>query len=305
MKKHVTNSLLILALVSSVGCGKKLVGDSDGGVLASATPEEASAEAAVQAIESIADEQDGASYAVRSEHMNKYERIASLFFPTAKAGADCRRAVTASCMSGVKSMQYSTCDLPFTSYTLDGDVALNYSTSTCSMAVAGESVSASRDVTFTGPRGALLRNFSSHRSSAVDGSVIGGGSRLARTSTGWEVEVPGKHVVAQLPSGRTLFDVSVRTTAPIVITGTLSRANRLVNGGSVEVHHNIAGIKATYTPINVQYVNTCCHPVSGSWAVAYSGKKTGSATLTFNGCGDATLTDGAGAETPVQLSYCQ
>jgi len=77
-----------------------------------------------------------------------------------------------------------------------------------------------------------------------------------------------------------------------------------MNGGSLEVNHNLAGFTAIFTPSNLQWSAGCCHPVAGSLAVTYSGSKTGTATVSFNGCGSATVNQD-GQSQAVEFSYCE
>jgi hypothetical protein len=53
MNSQVSKALLVLSLVSMLGCGKKLQNGNDDGAFAATSPEEAAAEAAIQAVSSI------------------------------------------------------------------------------------------------------------------------------------------------------------------------------------------------------------------------------------------------------------
>ena len=135
------------------------------------------------------------------------------------------------------------------------------------------------------------------------GNTFGGGGRLTKTAGGWTVEVLGKNKRFSR-GGRELFNISTRTLTPISVTGSLSRASRVVNGGSFEVIHNKAQFVATYVPSNLTWSSACCHPVSGSLAVTYAGSVTGSSSVTFNGCGTATMVKD-GLSSQITLNYCE
>jgi hypothetical protein len=93
------------------------------------------------------------------------------------------------------------------------------------------------------------------------------------------------------PSGRTLFDVSTRTTAPIVVTGS-SRADLVIASGTLEVSHNVAGYKVSLTADNLAWSPTCNCAVSGRLTGNVAGGKLSgkSATVTLKGCGQADVT---------------
>ena len=294
---------LCLALILGSGCAKKeqISGDSE------IDSQEAAAESAIVAIGGAADDQEGSSFAAyRTEKADKWNAIAVLLAPSAQAaGGVCRRAIFEGCSNGVKSIEYDSCSVGFSGYTITGNVTLTFSNSTCSLSAAGDSVLRTNRATITGPRGASIQNSSADRVSGVDGSSIGGGTRLSRTASGWTIDVLGQHKIATGRAGRQLFDVSVKTVAPLQITGSLARSNRLVSSGQVDVHHNLAKFKASFVPTNLQYSNSCCHPVSGTLGVTYSGSINGSGTVTFNGCGSATLARANGSSSTISLSHCE
>lgn len=284
----------------AAGCAKEDSSSSDTTV----STTESLAEAVTQAVAGESDAQSGSSFAqLRTEKTDKWSNLAALLSPRAEA-ASCARAVAQSCVSGVRSISQTRCDISGSNLTISGDVTLTYSQSACTMASDADTVTRTYDYTVNGPRGGSIRNFSSNRTNAMLGATIGGGGRLTKTSAGFDLDILGKHKVGTSARGRTLFDVSIKTASPVAITGGLARSGRVLNGGQIDVYHNVAGVKASFVPTNVQYSNTCCHPISGSWAVTYTGNLTGSATLTFSGCGNATLTQGGSTE-PVTLSYCE
>jgi hypothetical protein len=108
-----------------------------------------------------------------------------------------------------------------------------------------------------------------------------------------------------------VFDHSV--TGTLGISETNGASNRMVSG-QVVVYHNLVKVKATSTFSNVVYTDVCCLPTDGSISTAFAATSqsgaTGQAldgkseTLTFTGCGTATLTQINGKTIDVTLSHC-
>lgn len=297
-----TKALLVLALVSTAGCADKLKTQS----ASEMDPHEAAIESAVTTVDGMADDQDGGSFAsYRTEKSNRYDAIAALLRgQQAQAAGGCGRAVFQACVNGVKSIEYDSCEINGTRFVLDGSVNLTYSDLSCALSATGDSVTRTFRTKITGPRGGSVEHFSSERDVRLANGPVGGGGKLTKSATGWSVDVLGHHAVGTLPNGRPLFDVSLKTAAPLQVSGSLARAGRIVDGGQLDVYHNLAGFKASFVPSQLQYSNTCCHPVSGSLSITYTGSITGSAVVTFNGCGDASL-NRAGSVRRFLLSYCQ
>jgi hypothetical protein len=293
--KNVQSILLIsmLGLILS-GCAKKI---EEANV--EVDPVEAAVETGITVVSGLADEQAGSAFAKSNKSTPNIWR--ALLGEQAYAAA-CSRAVFASCNAGVKQVTYDTCQV--TGYPLDisGQVSLAYSDAGCGLSNTNDSVTRTYDITISGPRGGSIAHDSA---SAADyrGSSYGGGGRLSKTASGWQIEVLGRHSVLSFRS-KTLFNISARTLTPIQVSGSLSRAGRTVTSGQLEINHNIAKFTAVFTANNLQYSNNCCHPIGGSLSVNYSGSKTGSATVTFNSCGSATVDQG-GQQQQIQLSYCE
>lgn len=263
---------------------------------------EYSVESGVTSIGGIADEQSNGSFASNRMTFETYAlKAKNLVLPEAWA-ASCSRAALASCSAGTRSETYSSCQLPYSSRTMTGQVTLSYSDAACSLSNTGDQVERSYNLAINGLYGGVL-NISSASHTDYRGNTFGGGGRLIKTAGGWTVEVLGKNK-RFTRAGRELFNISTRTLSPISVTGSLSRASRVVNGGSFEVIHNKAQFVATYVPSNLTWSSSCCHPISGSLAVTYSGSVTGTSSVTFNGCGTATmLKDGLSSQ--ITLNYCE
>jgi hypothetical protein len=207
-----------------------------------------------------------------------WRRALDAVFPSAYAAA-CGDTAFSACSAGARTRTFSACSLGLA--TLDGTVTLSFSAAPlCVVLAANDAVTRTADFTLTGLYGGTL---------AV--TSPGGGQTLTKTATGFEYSVAGMERVLTGPGGRTLFDVSTRTTAPIVVTGS-SRADLVIVSGALEVTHHLAGYKVTLTPSNLAWTATCNCAVSGSLTGTVSGGKHDgkSATVTLTGCGDADVT---------------
>lgn len=245
----------------------------------------------------VADEQDGASYSMSTPVPWKSQAL----IPIAYASS-CSRPVYNSCMAGVKSESYVNCVPGLTSFTLNGTATLTYSNGTCSLSSIGSSVTRTYNLTLQGPRGGTV-SLTSNSKADYNGNSYGGGGRLTVTGAGWNMEILGKHKSFVFKT-LNLYDVSMRTLSPINVTGSLSRASRVLNSGQLQVNHNNAGFTALLTPQSLGWNNSCCYPVSGSLGVTFSGSRSGSATVSFPSCGQARVTEN-GQSKDIQLSYCE
>lgn len=287
---------MALATLLLAACSKK--SDDAATVDAGLNSSESAVEAGITVVSGMADEQSGASLALRSE---KRASPWAMLLPEAVA-ANCTRAVSSTCSSGVRGVVYGDCAVPGTLRTLSGRVDLTYSQANCSLAVTNDTVTREYNVEISGPRGGVY-TLSSANATDYNGQTYGGGGELTKTAGGWEIDILGRHARFDR-NGNNWMNVSVRTLTPLQVTGGLGRASRTVNGGQLQVNHNIAKFTAVFTPSNLQWTASCCHPTSGQLGVTYSGSKTGSATVTFNGCGSAELSEG-GQTSTISLSYCE
>lgn len=261
-------------------------------------------ESAVTMIQGQADDASGGSFAFSAKpSASRYAIVESLLFPAAYA-ANCGRAFDQTCSVGIKTVSYSACSIGST-FSLSGSVTLTYSNNSCALNV-GENVVRTYNHTISGPRGGAIQTTSALRAD-YRGTQIGGGGRLERTgAAAWEIEILGKHKIGTR-NGRTLFDVSARTTTPLEISGTLDRASRSISAGAIEINHNRAQFTAVYSVVSGQpltWSSSCCHPISGQMSAAYSGSLTGSGSITFNGCGSAQLSKDGSTRT-LSLGYCE
>jgi hypothetical protein len=300
ISKKFVFALLPLVLI---GCKKAAVEDET--VFAAATdPVEYVVESGVSMLSGVADDQTSATYAGYSSKMRNQKSIWSVLFGESAVANNCLRAFQSTCISGVQSATYSNCNPIGTSRTLNGSVTLSYSHMSCTLTTVGDSVNRTYDLSIFGVRGGQIQHSSNLASDyRGPGMSYGGGGKLTRTAIGWDLEILGRHSNLQFRD-RELMNVSVRTLSPVAVTGALSRQNRTMNGGAIEVNHNLAQFTTTMVPSNLRWSNSCCHPVSGSLALSFSGSKTGSAAVTFQGCNSIQL-DRDGQTSLITMSYCE
>lgn len=302
----VRNLLLVLAAFAPLmftGCGKN-AGSVDDTTTA--------VESGVTAMTGSADDQSnvsGFAYRAPRTFEKVAHRIEQILLPFAMATGTCARPITQSCTgspANVRSASYVSCSAFGGLISFDGTITLSYSSaSVCSggLVNTGDSVTRTMDYTLTGVRGANLHVFTTAQTD-YNSNTIAGGSSLTKTASGWNIAIAGKNKILTGIDGNTVFNHSIYTSQPIAITGGLARASRTVNGGTLNVEHNLAKWTAALSPVNLTYSNSCCQPVGGSINVVYSGTKSGTGTVTFNGCGNATFSDGGTSKT-LNIGYCE
>lgn len=293
------NIILVLTVLSLTGCGLKKQDFS-----AQVSNEDAAVETGIGAISGLSDNQAGDSYLAFNNSFKEkmFQEMQNFFLPQAIADGGCVRPIFEACNNGVKEAIYNNCQPANSTATINGFIRLTYSQANCTLASVADKVNRTFEVQITGPRGGTA-GISSANKTDYKGSLYGGGGQLTKVANGFDVDILGKHISLDY-KGIELYNVSIRTPSTVHIIGSLSRQNRLVDGGSIEVNHNKAKFTALFEPHNLQWQSGCCYPVSGSLSVTYSGSKTGSATVTFNGCGLATHSDGV-QQKPLVLNYCE
>jgi hypothetical protein len=220
-----------------------------------------------------------------------WRRAMDEVIPSAYA-ATCWEPMFSACnASGVRTKDFADCTLG--AATLSGSVTLTFNQPLCVVLAAGDAVTRTADFTLTGLYGGTLEVTSP-----------GGGQTLTRTAAGFDYTVGGMERVLTGPSGRTLFDVATRTTAPIVVTGS-SRADLKVVSGSFEIDHKVAGYKVTLTADNLAWTSACNCASSGTLTGTVTGGKHDgkSASVTITSCGEADVTID-GATVSVSLDRC-
>lgn len=261
----------------------------------------ASVEDAVTTMGAMIDDQAGESYA-KITPKNSFETLEEILFPKAYA-AGCIRPVFKSCVDGIKNSQFSDCSMFRGNVLASGEINLDYSQNDCSMDETDDDVARTYEYELVGPRGGQL-NVTSQDQEDYRGQIVGGGALLTKTTTGHNLEILGKNKIFTR-NGRVLRNKSIRTTAALEISGGLARGQRQVNNGQIEVIHNLAEFVATYTAQDLRWSSSCCHPVSGSLSVEYTGSLQGTAQVEFQSCGQATLERSNGDVQNVQFTYCE
>lgn len=300
MKKLKLLTLAIAVSASLVGCRQ----EEEASDSYSSDVQADALESAVTMVQGQADDATGGTFALQTKSSaSRYAIAEAILFSQADA-ANCGRAYSQACAVGVKSISYTNCSIG-SAFTLSGSVTLTYSNNSCALNI-GENVVRTYDHSISGPRGGAIQTTSALRSD-YRGTLINGGGRLERTgAAAWQIEVLGKHKIGTR-NGRTLFDVSARTTTPIALTGTLDRSGRTVSSGAIEINHNRAQFTTVYSVAAGQpliWNSNCCHPVSGQLNATYTGSLTGSGSITFNGCGTAQLSKD-GSNRTLSLGYCE
>jgi hypothetical protein len=119
-----------------------------------------------------------------------------------------------------------------------------------------------------------------------------------------------EHLQGSGPNGTTFFDHTIMATVNISESG----GTRTVTGGTVQVYHNLLQIIGTSTFTNVKYTDSCCTPMSGEIDTTFSAGQSLQPTtagldyvnktekMTFNSCGNVTLTDVSGNISNLTLS---
>ena len=286
-----------LILVGALMVGCKANEDS------SSTADEnltSSVEDAVTTMSALMDDQEGESYATNIKKSYP-EMIDELIFPKAYA-AGCIRPVHQVCDNGSKSSVFQDCSIFGDQVLASGQIDLEFSQNDCSMALVGDQVARTFDFELVGPRGGQMTVSSAEHSNYSD-IRVGGGAEITKTNLGWDLDILGKHKVFTR-NGRVRMDKSIQTLSPLEISGGLRRSQRQVNNGQLQVHHNLAEFTALYTAQDLRWSSSCCHPVSGTLTVEYTGSRTGSATVEFGSCGTAEL-EKDGEIHDVQFSYCE
>ena len=285
-------------LILSTACGKKAELNEDV-VIAD------SVEAAITALAGAADEQSDSEFAAyKSTPEKKVLDALNILNPlqTAQAAVCFGRAVGQACNSGVRSKTYSLCNIIGTAQTINGSVSLNYSDNSCDFSQVNQSLTRTFDVTRKTPWGAEIRVFSDDHTD-FEGNTYGGGGKITRLASGFNIEVLGKHKTRTNFLGREALDISLKTSSPVHFNKLL-RNGRIVDGGALVIAHNLANYKVTLQPSQLTYSTSCCYPVGGSITATYEGVIDGSGTVIFTGCGQATISRDDNSY-PIEFNSCE
>ncbi len=275
--------ILISLIFLNLGCKEDiLIGDQTIDVI----------EAGISSMNDIPDDVSNENLASNQNYLKKspwIKLLESVQILKAHA-ADCTgRAGGLTCSAGEKNYNYLNCTIPSTNQVLNGSVSLMYSdTANCTLDTNGESVTRRYDYTRTTSWGAVVTTTDDNKVDYTGGAPYGGGGILTNVSGNFILEIDGKHKTRTTAGGRSALDLSIRTTSPITMSS-LSRISRSINGGRLEIAHNIRKFTVALVPSNLNFDTTCCYPTSGSISVAISGSINATGLVEFNGCGNATL----------------
>ncbi len=215
-------------------------------------------------------------------------------FPKAYAASCASASTFSSCTNNVIARDFDNCTVGSVSFS--GNISITFddgvTDNTCRLDSDGDTVTLDPDFIMTGRRNATLNVEKS-------GTI---GQRITRVSTNtYEFTNDGIRRYFSL-SGEILFDYSARTTSALTITGE-NRANRVLNGGVLQVTNNSTGGTCNMTPNNLTWdgSGSCNCPVSGNWSGSCSDERT--ITLTVNSCGSATM-DVSGETQTVNFDGC-
>ena len=266
----------------------------------------------ITALAGAIDDQYGASYAhiLNNKFAQIYESVSGSLFVDKAWAAACARPSSAICISESKTTNYNNCILDSTSFVYNGTVKLDYiGTVSCGFSASGDEVTRTMNIVRTLPDGGSIATTSD---SVVDfrGNSIGGGTKLTMTGVNaYELNILGIHKTIHTTYNGTAYnyDLIMRTTTPISITGGLSRNSRVLNGGILEVIVARDNYVYTFSPNSLSYGVNCCYPVSGSIAFTMNtGSISGTGSITFPQCGLATVQrDGNYPLYSIPLASCE
>ena len=247
------------------------------------------------AIDAVNDEMDDIGQIALARNKIFHERVYDFFIPNVYAAGTCSGfALLETCTENgdddYREKVYEDCKIALTAIYLDGSVRLSYTANNCAYSI-NDSITRTYNLSFTRNLGGTFYVSSESHTNYLD-DTIGGGATIEKIDTNkYEVSLNGKHRWATY-NGITIINHSLHTDSPVTVTDDtiLTRFDRVVDGGSLKIDHNIAKYTTTIVPSAVTWGSSgCCYPTSGSFAVSFSGSISGSGTLTFaTTCGKAT-----------------
>jgi hypothetical protein len=169
-------------------------------------------------------------------------------------------------------------------FTIDGTASISYSpeaactaTDTANAFVLSTTETATRTVNYT-------------QEKSNDEFTLVGTNSFDRNGTNYEFELDLTKTYKR--TGTTIYTQNIDTTGELVLNS-MTRAGRILSTATslkIRIEHNSDYI-VDYTPNNVTWTSSCCHPTSGSMTISATGtivNATGTITFTST-CGDATV----------------
>lgn len=187
---------------------------------------------------------------------------------------------------------------------LNGSSLASFNNSSCSLLITGDEVIREHQLKLVGFYSRAYINSSSSEKTNYLGQSVGGGRSILTTNSGWTVENLGENHQLVNSNGRTLMDISVQTSQPIVVEGSLARDNRKVVSGETKIFHNLARFTTTLTYSNLQWDASCECPISGSIAIDREGSVEIDSNVTFLTCGQVSFEYPNGRTVVRQLPRC-
>ena len=224
-----------------------------------------------------------------------------------------------------KYKEYAGCRVRGTRLILRGAVKLEFNNDSCSLDEEGKEVHR----TFAVVANRILGGAASTSSAAHQNYLeeeIGGGQLLTRgpdlengeeepssvdanenaATPTWAYQVLGKHVQFFNRRARKVADVSISTEGAIGIAGNRPRSpNRVVDGGTFRIDHNLAKFTARYSPENIVYEADCRCPKSGVLKASWTrGDAVKEGSIEFLGCGKIKVTKADGTVKEREIRAC-
>jgi hypothetical protein len=299
MKQCLLSLIFILSLSS---CG-----EHDGTASSSITEGIA---AITTAISGFADDQANESYSYIQIKKSPFLELLDQFKLQEAVAASCTRTVNQSCSSSKRSLDLSGCSYS-SSITATGTIALEYSDASCTILNTSDTVTR----TFDGVQLKGVSNYTLYITSGnitnYSGASHSGGVRLTNNGDNtYNLVFLGLHKILQNGNGGTIYSHSIKSNSNSVISntvtaGSLARNGRKLTGGQIDIYHNKSKFTSSFTPVDLEWTSSCCHPTSGYWNITFTGSRTGTATLNYSStCGEATFTQD-GENTEITLNYCE
>lgn len=268
-------SILLLVLsLSLVSCGKVSFDDTD-------EVAQMAGDVASGVDESAGNNSGTTAFLLQPIEHERMFSISDWIEPRAEAVGCWASSTFSSCSASIITRSFSGCTMG--AHLFNGSVTLTWANTAtagaCALDQVGATLTRNPNYTITGPRGNTL---------TVTGDA--GGHRLTKLAPHqFALTILGMKRVLTKSDGSEIFNISTKTNSDITVTGT-SRVDRVMNGGELEITHNIAGYTTVLQPVNLTWSSTCNCPVSGSWNGQV--KKDGTQKdfmITLTGCGTATV----------------
>ncbi len=219
------------------------------------------------------------------------ENVFKLLLPEAVA-ATCGASTFGACSSNTIVRNFNGCTIG--SYVLTGTVSMSWSGGTnCTLNAQSQFI---RMV----PNYTVAKN---NMTLTTTKSGTTGITLTAGAANNWTYSNDGINRTLRY-NGTALLSLNTRTTSALAVTGS-ARTGRVLNGGTLEVVNNTSGESCTFQPNSVTWPANCNCATSGSWVGNCS--SIGSITMTFSGCGLATLNyteNGSAVNKTVALDRC-